>query len=100
MQHPLLPIFAEPQPSAPFEIILLLALAAASAAAWDRSIAAVEKDLGRFKALLAKPDVDLYKPFRWGTGQNLLREAYLIADHQAYHIGELVVLRRLLGAWK
>jgi hypothetical protein len=74
--------------------------APASPAAWDRSIAAVEKGLEKFKALLAKPDVDLYKPFRWGTGQNLLREALLIADHQAYHIGELILLRRLLGAWK
>ena len=37
--------------------------------------------------------------FRWGDGQNLLREALLIADHTAYHLGELVVLRRLLGAW-
>jgi hypothetical protein len=42
----------------------------------------------------------LAKPFLWGTGQNLLREALLIADHNAYHIGELIVLRRLLGAWK
>jgi hypothetical protein len=74
--------------------------APASPAAWDRSIAAVEKGLEKFKALLATPDVDLYKPFRWGTGQNLLREALLIADHQAYHIGELILLRRLLGAWK
>jgi hypothetical protein len=74
--------------------------APASPAAWDRSIATIEKDLEKFKALLAKPDADLYKPFRWGTGQNLLREALLIADHQAYHIGELVVVRRLLGCWK
>lgn len=72
----------------------------ASAAAWDRSIAAVNEDLAKFKTLLAKPGVDLYKPFRWGTGQNLLREALLVADHQAYHVGELVLLRRLLGAWK
>ena len=42
---------------------------------------------------------DLFKPFRWGDGQNLLREALLIADHNAYHLGELIVLRRLLGAW-
>ena len=45
------------------------------------------------------PPADLYKPFRWGDGQNLLREALLIADHNAYHLGELIVLRRLLGAW-
>lgn len=74
--------------------------APASAAAWDHSIAAIDEDLAKFKALLSKPDAGLAKPFRWGTGQNLLREALLIADHQAYHIGELIVLRRLLGAWK
>ena len=68
--------------------------------AWDRSIATIKSDLEKFKALIVKPEADLYKPFRWGTGQNLLREALLIADHAAYHIGELVVLRRLLGAWK
>lgn len=68
--------------------------------AWDQSIAAIRKDLEHFEALLLKPDADLYKPFRWGEGQNLLREALLIADHNAYHLGELVALRRLLGAWK
>lgn len=68
--------------------------------AWDEAVKAVKEDRKKFKALLVKPDADLYKPFRWGTGQNLLREALLIADHNAYHIGELVLLRRLLGAWK
>lgn len=67
--------------------------------AWDQSIAAIRKDREHFEALLLKPDADLYKPFRWGEGQNLLREALLIADHNAYHLGELIVLRRLLGAW-
>ena len=42
---------------------------------------------------------DLYEPFPWGDGQTLLREALLIADHNAYHVGEIVLLRRLLGAW-
>jgi hypothetical protein len=45
-------------------------------------------------------DSNFIKPFPWGNGQNLLREALLIADHEAYHVGELVMLRRLLGAWK
>ncbi len=54
----------------------------------------------KFKALLVKPGADLAKPFQWGTGQNLLREALLIADHNAYHMGELIVLRRLLGCWR
>ena len=71
-----------------------------SPGAWEHSVGAIKTDLEKFKALILKPDADLYKPFRWGTGQNLLREALLIADHAAYHIGELVLLRRLLGAWK
>jgi DinB superfamily len=73
--------------------------APASAEAWDRSVAAVQADREKFKALILKPGADLAKPFLWGTGQNLLREALLIADHNAYHVGELIVLRRLLGAW-
>ena len=67
--------------------------------AWDHTIAAIRSDQEKFEALLTKPDADLYKAFRWGDGQNLLREALLIADHNAYHLGELVVLRRLLGIW-
>ncbi len=71
-----------------------------NAGAWDQAVAAVEADRKSFAALLTKPDVDLYSAFAWGEGQNLLREALLIADHNAYHVGELVVLRRLLGCWK
>lgn len=70
-----------------------------SVEAWDRSVALVEADRRTFEALILKPETDLAKPFLWGTGQNLLREALLIADHMAYHIGELVLLRRLLGVW-
>ena len=53
----------------------------------------------RFERLLTGPEADLYTPFAWGDGQNLLHEALLIADHNSYHTGELLVLRRLLGAW-
>jgi DinB superfamily len=70
-----------------------------SANAWDHTIAAIRSDLKRFEAIIENPAADLYKPFRWGDGQNLLREAMLLADHNAYHLGELIVLRRLLGAW-
>jgi len=66
---------------------------------WDQTIAAIRSDQAKFEALLTRPNVDLYKPFLWGTGQNLLREALLIADHNAYHLGELIVIRRLLGNW-
>lgn len=70
-----------------------------TANAWDQSIAAILSDLKNFIALIDNPNADLFKLFRWGDGQNLLREALLIADHAAYHLGELIVLRRLLGAW-
>ncbi len=70
-----------------------------SAQSWNNSIAAIRKDREHFEALIQKPEADLFKPFRWGNGQNLLHEALLIADHTAYHLGELIVLRRLLGIW-
>ncbi len=70
-----------------------------SAQSWDQTIAAIRTDREHFEALIQKPEADLFKPFRWGNGQNLLREALLIADHTAYHLGELIVLRRLLGIW-
>lgn len=68
--------------------------------AWDRSVIAIRADLESFKKLITKPGADLTKPFLWGTGQNLMRETMLIADHTSYHTGELIVLRRLLGCWK
>ena len=67
--------------------------------AWDNSIAEIRSDRAKFDDLLARPGVDLSRPFLWGSGQTLLREALLIADHNAYHIGELVLLRRLLDCW-
>ena len=66
---------------------------------WGRSVRAIRKDLAEFQALLRDPKQDLYKKFPWGDGQTLLREALLIADHNAYHVGQLVLARRLLGVW-
>ena len=71
-----------------------------SAGAWDESVKALEADAESFRRLLTRDGADLVAPFAWGKGQNLLREALLLADHNAYHTGELVVLRRLLGIWK
>jgi uncharacterized damage-inducible protein DinB len=72
-----------------------------SADAWQNSVAAIREDRQSFERLLdSTDDEDLISPFPWGKGQTLLREAFLIADHEAYHVGELVLLRRLLGAWK
>ena len=48
------------------------------------------------QALVSDPDRDLLKPFPWGDGQTLLREALVVADHNAYHLGQLVQLRKLL----
>src|SRR5713226_2552422 len=68
-------------------------------AAWDRSIAAFRADLKAMEDLVADPATNLFAPLPHGTGQTVLREALLVADHNAYHLGQLVLLRRLLGAW-
>ncbi len=52
------------------------------------------------KDLVADPQTDLFKPIPHSQGQTILREALLVADHNAYHLGQLVVVRRLLGAWR
>ncbi|MFQ5881230.1 MAG: DinB family protein [Candidatus Methylomirabilales bacterium] len=69
------------------------------AAAWDRSVAAFRADLQAMQDLVADPSRDLFAPIPHGDGQTILREALLVADHTAYHLGALVLLRRLLGAW-
>jgi hypothetical protein len=69
-------------------------------AAWDRSVAQFRADLQEMQRLVADPSSDLFTPFPHGKGQTLLREALQMADHNAYHLGELVFLRRILGAWK
>jgi hypothetical protein len=70
-----------------------------STAQWRESVDACNTDRTAFEHLLKKHDADLYEPFPWGSGQTLLREALLIADHNAYHIGQLVLVRRLLNIW-
>jgi len=70
-----------------------------TAKAWDDSIKTFRKDLKEMESLVQDPKTDLYAPFQWGEGQTVLREALLVADHNAYHLGQLVTLRRLLGAW-
>jgi hypothetical protein len=67
--------------------------------AWSAAAARARADLRAMKALVADPAQDLCAPFPHGEGQTLLREALLIADHNAYHLGQMVVVRRLLGAW-
>ena len=68
-------------------------------AAWDRSVAAFRADLKAMQDLVADPKTDLFARIPHGEGQTVLREALLVADHNAYHLGQLVVVRRALGAW-
>jgi hypothetical protein len=67
--------------------------------AWDRSVKAFFQDLNSLCVLVADDATDLYARIPHGEGQTLLREALLTADHNAYHLVQLVLLRRLLGAW-
>ena len=71
-----------------------------SSEAWDQAIAAFRADLKAMMDLIADPKTDLFTPLPHGQGQTILREALLVADHNAYHLGQLVIVRRLLGAWR
>jgi hypothetical protein len=71
-----------------------------NARVWDESIRQFEKDLKAVQDLVADPKADLFARIPWGDGQTILREALLVADHNAYHIAQLIDVRRLLGAWK
>jgi len=67
--------------------------------AWDRAVDAFRTDLAAMCVSVADPATDLFAPIPHGDGQTVLREALLVADHNAYHLGQLVVVRRLLGCW-
>jgi hypothetical protein len=66
--------------------------------AWNDSVEQINNDLDEFLALL--DDCDLYQQIPGGSGQSILLEALQMADHNSYHIGEIIAIRRLLGAWK
>ncbi len=69
-------------------------------AAWDRSVETFRRDLQEMQDLVADPKTDLYAKIPWGDGQTVLREALLVADHNAYHLGQIVSVRQALGAWE
>jgi hypothetical protein len=71
-----------------------------SSAAWTGSIRQYRADRKALQKLAADPKVDLYAKIPHGSGQTYLRELILVADHTAYHVGQLVLVRRLLGIWK
>jgi len=68
-------------------------------AAWGESVDAFQRDLEEMVKLVRNPSTDLFAKISHGDGQTILREALLLADHNAYHLGQLVDLRRALGAW-
>jgi hypothetical protein len=70
------------------------------AKAWDKSVRAFEKHLKAMCALVEDEKTDLFAMIPHGSGQTILREALVVADHNGYHLGEMVLLRRVLGAWK
>jgi hypothetical protein len=71
-----------------------------SPAAWNKSVSTFQADLKAMMSLVKGPRRDLFAKIPHGEGQTILREALLVADHNAYHLGELVYLRRALGAWR
>ena len=66
---------------------------------WESSVEAFQRDLEKVKQLVSDPAVDLLATIPHGDGQTVLRETMLVVDHNAYHLGQLVTLRRLLGDW-
>lgn len=71
----------------------------ATAAHWQHTLAQIAHDRNRFLDLLRDPQQDLVVPLPHGNGQTLLREALLLGDHAAYHTGQIILVRRLLGNW-
>ena len=68
--------------------------------AWSRSVETLRRELQEMQDLVADPKTDLYAKIPWGDGQTILREALLVADHNAYHLGQIVSVRQALGAWE
>jgi hypothetical protein len=70
-----------------------------SASAWTDSIKGYHTDLDEFIELISDPKAELFEAFPWGDGQTLFHEAMLLVDHAAYHLGEIVAVRRILKSW-
>jgi len=74
-------------------------LAPADDAEWEKSVKAFFHDLQEMENLVSDPRTDLFARIPHGTGQTFLRQVLLLIDHNSYHLGQLVLVRRLLGAW-
>ncbi len=71
----------------------------ASEAAWDKCLDRIKSDRAAFVELIKNAGDDLEIPFEHGDGQSLLKETLVLADHNSYHAGEIIILRRLLNEW-
>jgi len=67
--------------------------------AWEQSIAVVRRDRDRIKDIAMRTTIDLTAKIPWGSGQTYLRTILVAVDHTAYHVGQVIAVRRLLGAW-
>jgi hypothetical protein len=67
--------------------------------AWEDSVSTFRADRTAMQELAMDPGIDLFAGVPQGTGQTYLRELILLADHNAYHVGQLIAVRRLLGIW-
>ena len=66
---------------------------------WKECLQQIKSDRKEFISLLKHAGNQIYKPFEHGSGQSLLKEALVLADHNAYHAGEIIVIRRFLNDW-
>ena len=69
-----------------------------NADAWKNSVAKFQADLTKMQDLIADPATDLFAKIPHGSGQTVLRETLLVADHNSYHLGVLLAIGRLLTA--
>lgn len=67
--------------------------------AWHECVAAVRRDRDRIKHIAMRSTIDLTAKIPWGTGQTYLRTILVAVDHAAYHVGQVIAVRRMLGAW-
>ena len=83
----------------PFYMVMLIGNLGREYVVWDKSVAAFRSDLKKLAARIENPPTDLLAPIPHANNQSLLNKALLVADHNAYHIGQLVLVRRLLSSW-
>jgi hypothetical protein len=72
----------------------------ASEADWKETLASFQRDMQAIQDIAMDPQIDLHARIPWGTGQTILRELLLVADHNAYHIGEFAIMRQAMGTWR